>query len=353
MAIKQPLVSVIFPCYNAEKYIHSAIASILRQSYTHLEIIMIDDGSEDSTLQIIQEYISRDKRIRLLRNETNLGLIQTLNKGITSATGEYIARMDADDECSYDRIEKIIYEFQRRPSVSVISAGYYMMNLNGRIFQRCRPKAYHTQALKFVSLFSTPAVHACAVFKAEAIKNNLYDEDYLHSEDYEIFSRLLYLNYEVYNIDEPLYKIRVNPDSVSYKYEQTQIKTHTLISSSNIKKYFGIILVPQVHKITVNRITFEVTVGQIKEAFREIAALKEMFLKNNICSTYEKKEINDFLLEQRMDILFQSYKHAKSKQAVLFLIFVNISIFFHKRSFNYFLSKIQSKTVASGRVDPV
>lgn len=345
MTLTRPLVSVIMPCYNAADFIHAALNSILKQDYPNLEILLIDDGSADHTLAIIKEYAQKDARIKYLINENNMGLIRTLNRGIAACTGAYIARMDADDECDPERITKIINEFQRRPGVSIVSAGYYLMNLKGKLIQQCRPKAYHTQALKFVSLFSTPVVHACAVFKAEVLKENLYDERYLHSEDYEIFSRLLFLNYEAFNLDEPLYSIRINPESVSFKYEQVQVNTHTAISASNIKKYFGIILDPQIHKITVNRITFEITSGQVKKAFNEIIKLKKEFLKSNICSVYEKNEIDNFLLEQKMDILFQSYKRAANKLAILVLIILSIRIFLNRRSFNYFLSKIQSKMV--------
>src|SRR5690242_9188533 len=99
-----PLVSVIIPCFNAEKFVEDAVHSIMQQSYPNLEIIAIDDCSTDSTLNALKKLCAEDARIKLLMNEKNLGLVSTLNKGINSAEGKYIARMDADDISHVNRI---------------------------------------------------------------------------------------------------------------------------------------------------------------------------------------------------------------------------------------------------------
>ena len=90
-----PLVTVLMPVYNAEKYLSAAIESILMQTYKDYEFLIINDGSTDCSEHIIKDYQSKDSRIRYVKNETNLKLIETLNKGIKKATGEYIVRMDA------------------------------------------------------------------------------------------------------------------------------------------------------------------------------------------------------------------------------------------------------------------
>ena len=111
----EALVSVIIPCYNAEIYIEAALMSILQQSYHHLEVIVINDGSTDKSAEILLQFAQQDLRVRYIENEKNLGLIATLNKGIQLAQGKYIARMDADDIALPDRIEKQVetaYAFQ-------------------------------------------------------------------------------------------------------------------------------------------------------------------------------------------------------------------------------------------------
>src|SRR6476659_5468798 len=99
-----PLVSVVFPFYNEEKYIAAAIESIVNQSYKNLEIVMINDGSTDRTPEIVNSYAKKDSRIKLINIPVNRGLINSLNTGIAAATGEYIARMDADDISALNRI---------------------------------------------------------------------------------------------------------------------------------------------------------------------------------------------------------------------------------------------------------
>jgi glycosyltransferase involved in cell wall biosynthesis len=99
-----PQISVIMPVYNAELYLYEAIESILQQSFGNFELLLINDGSTDSSLQIIQQI--KDNRIRILNNDYNMGLIYSLNWGIAEARGKYIARMDADDICLPDRFKK-------------------------------------------------------------------------------------------------------------------------------------------------------------------------------------------------------------------------------------------------------
>ena len=106
-----PKISVVMPAYNAEKYIGESIDSILNQTYGDFEFIIINDGSRDSTKEIILSY--SDNRIVYLENEINSGIVVTLNKGLKYATGEYIARMDADDIAVAERLEKQI-EFMEK-----------------------------------------------------------------------------------------------------------------------------------------------------------------------------------------------------------------------------------------------
>ena len=102
----EKLVSVIIPCYNAEKYLRESVESIINQSYPNLEIICIDDCSTDSTLAILEELASRDARVKVLHNSRNMKIASSLNRGLEYSTGEYIARMDADDIALPKRIEK-------------------------------------------------------------------------------------------------------------------------------------------------------------------------------------------------------------------------------------------------------
>lgn len=120
---ESPLISVILPVYNGENYLDKAIESILKQTYTNFELIIINDGSFDNTENIILSY--NDKRIRYIKNEKNLKLIKTLNKGISLAKGLYISRMDADDIAIENLFQKQIETFTKDDTVDIVNNSIY------------------------------------------------------------------------------------------------------------------------------------------------------------------------------------------------------------------------------------
>lgn len=116
--MQKPLFSVLMPVYNGEKYLREAIDSILEQTLTDFEFLIIDDGSKDNSVQIINSY--NDPRIRLVKNETNLGISKTLNRGIEMASAEFIARMDADDISYPARLQKQYDYLIKHPRVLTV-----------------------------------------------------------------------------------------------------------------------------------------------------------------------------------------------------------------------------------------
>ena len=124
--MNSPLVSIITPAYNAEKYIKTAIDSIINQSYINWELIVIDDASRDNTWKIVQKYYKTDARIKILRNRTNLNVSRCLNLAISYSRGKYIARMDADDWSFPNRIKEQV-TFMENDSNIVASGGAMMV----------------------------------------------------------------------------------------------------------------------------------------------------------------------------------------------------------------------------------
>lgn len=341
-----PLVSVLIPCYNAERFLQKALDSIIGQAYTNLEIIVIDDGSTDNTSNILHRYATKDSRVKFYKNHENRKLIYTLNRGIEIASGKYLARMDSDDIAAKDRIEKLVHALEHNPNIDIISSASFLMNVKGRVINKAIPKAICPKALKFVSFFSTPLLHPAMMVKTEIIKKHLFNYEFIHSEDFELFSRLIHLGYQAFNIDDFLLYYRINPYSVSNKYERIQINSHTRISMMNIENYFGYSPEYFLHKVIINRIGFDVSLSLIKRAFKTLVDLKKEFVEREDCDEKEKKEIDLFLNEQRIDIIFQSIKHTAFYKVLplLFFLIVNIEYFISKRGFKYVLSKIGSKT---------
>ncbi len=343
-------ISVLIPCYNAGKYMHEAVDSILNQTYRNLEVLLIDDGSSDNTKQILIDYAARDGRIVPVFNETNLGLIRTLNKGVKLATGTFIARMDADDVSAHNRIEVILNAFLNNPDMDVISAGYRFLTTKGVIERRAYPKATLSKALRFVSFFCTPVNHPCVMVRAEIFKDNPFDEKYIHSEDYELFSRLLSKGYKFSNLNESLYFLRMNPESVSNRFEQLQISTHMRISVMNIDYYFGKEFDFFLHKVIVNRISFDVSFELLATSLVTLQSLRDDYIRIEKADEAEIAEIDDFLIEQKIDIYLQTLKYAKwvRKPLIMLKIVANINIFLSKRGMRYF--KLKFTRPFSGRL---
>ncbi len=125
------LVSVIIPVYNVEKFAEQAIVSIIKQTYKHLEIIVIDDGSSDNTYKIVADLATQDPRIRLYKNERNLKIVKTLNRALSLAQGEYIARMDGDDISALDRIEKQVAFLESNPDYELVGCSMILIDESG------------------------------------------------------------------------------------------------------------------------------------------------------------------------------------------------------------------------------
>ena len=136
-----PRVSVLMPAYNSEKYLGEAIDSILNQTFTDFEFIIINDGSKDNTAKIVEEYAKKDKRIRFIDNKKNQGIVGVLNEGIDLCRGKYIARMDSDDISLPTRFEKEIEYMEEHPECGVLGTWYEIFGkLNGPVQQPERIK---------------------------------------------------------------------------------------------------------------------------------------------------------------------------------------------------------------------
>lgn len=156
-----PLVSVIIPCYNAEKYIEQAVHSIIKQTYKNLEIIVTDDCSTDKTFEILQRLAKEDSRIKLYKNETNLKIVKTLNNQISQVNGKYIARMDADDISLPKRIEKQVEFLENHTDYGFCGTNAYHIDENGKtIGKSVLPETFEDNKffLKFYSTFYHPTV---------------------------------------------------------------------------------------------------------------------------------------------------------------------------------------------------
>ncbi|ABY46368.1 MULTISPECIES: glycosyltransferase family 2 protein [Bacillus] len=205
-----PKITVLMPVYNGEKYLRESVDSILNQTFTNFELLIINDGSTDSSMEILNSY--NDARIRIVTNEENLRLIKTLNKGIDLATGEYIARMDCDDIADPKRLEIQLQYMEKHPDVAVCGTGVKVIDQNRKPWQISGSPDLIRNCLYVRSCM----IHPSVMMRTEFLKENniYYDLNYLHAEDYELFQRLSE-KYKVVNLEEPLLNYRWSETSVS------------------------------------------------------------------------------------------------------------------------------------------
>jgi glycosyltransferase involved in cell wall biosynthesis len=215
------MVSVLMPVYNGERYLREAIDSILKQTYTVFEFLIINDGSTDKSVDIIQSY--SDPRIRLLHNEGNLKLITTLNRGLELAQGKYIARMDCDDISLPERLKEQVEFMEKNEHIGVCGTWVKTLILGLSLSVR-----YPTEPeeIKAQMLFRTAIAHPTVMMRTSLVKQYRlqYSSKYLHAEDYELWSRCSLL-FPLANIPKFLLKYRIHHGGVSQKQRDTQNQT--------------------------------------------------------------------------------------------------------------------------------
>jgi len=215
MKERNPFISVVMPVYNGEKYLDEAIQSILTQTYEDFEFIIINDGSTDSSLEIIEKYKNQDERIILISRE-NRGLIASLNEGIEKARGQYIARMDADDISLPTRFEKQLKQMIVQ-NADFCGCNFIVIDEDGNSLLS-RVMSTSKNLNRVILARSTPFAHGSVLMKKSFLnKNNLMygDTKYDKAEDYALWIQSIEKNAVIINVDDFLFKYRDIGESLS------------------------------------------------------------------------------------------------------------------------------------------
>ena len=215
------------PCYNAEKFIQRSIDSVLSQSYSELELVIVDDGSTDSTAKIINSY--QDSRIKIISLESNLGIVKALNIGLDACRGTYIARMDADDICLEDRLAKQSYYLDNNAEVVAVGSSVINFNEAGQQVEINYPTD-HSSILLNLLLFERNICHPSVMFRANVIEKGIkYKEQYTLCEDYDLWFQLSRIG-KLANIERPLLKYFRGGSQSSIKQKELMLqKTRKLL----------------------------------------------------------------------------------------------------------------------------
>lgn len=209
-------VSVIMPVYNAERYVASAIESILNQTFTDFEFIIINDGSSYSTAEIVKCY--NDERIVFINNSENQGIVKVLNQGLALCKGMYIARMDSDDISLPQRFEKQVAYLDSHPDVGIL--GTSMIAFSENHAEKVLKKKHVTY---LDTILCCPIVHPSVMMRKSVIEehNLLYRPEYKHAEDYDLWARAVRYT-KIENLPDILLKYRYHDSNISIVYNSEQ-----------------------------------------------------------------------------------------------------------------------------------
>lgn len=223
-----PKISVIMGIYNSNKrdMVLLSINSILKQSFEDFEFIICDDGSTDGTFQLISKLSESDSRIRIIRNEKNMGLAYSLNHCLKESKGEYIARMDADDYSRPDRLKRQVEFLEQHSEYVMVGSWADLFDDSGIWGQKKVPEKPGKEDF----LFTSPFIHACIMIRNNAIKElNGYcvSKETLRAEDYDLWMRIYARGYRGYNFQNSLFCVREDNDTFrrrSYKFRFDEAK---------------------------------------------------------------------------------------------------------------------------------
>jgi glycosyltransferase involved in cell wall biosynthesis len=218
-----PTITVLMSCYNAASWLNEAINSILHQTFKDFEFIIIDDGSNDETMDIIQGFAKQDKRIVII-TKPNTGLADSLNVGIQKARGEWIARLDADDICEDSRLEKQLILGKSNPKLVFIGSGLTEIDQNGNPLSVYKYPSHHASLIRNLRIKQKFPPHSSAFFRTKVVcAIGGYRKRIHRAQDLDLWLRLSEVG-ELASIKEPLVRIRKHPDQISHDdYGRRQI----------------------------------------------------------------------------------------------------------------------------------
>ena len=233
--VSTPLVSVVLPVYNGEKHLANSINSILEQTFGDFELIIIDDGSTDSSPMILKEYERRDPRVILILRE-NRGLVTTLNDAIDIVRGKWIARMDQDDIALPYRLER---QLEWLSITGADISGSWVQRFGSS--DKRQIKLHQTdEAIKMEILFSSPFAHPAVMMRTNLVKNLRYDLAFEKAEDYDLWERAAVAGWKMTNVQEVLLLYRVHPTQISSKTAASQLEVSLRIQRRYWEHIFNI-----------------------------------------------------------------------------------------------------------------
>lgn len=339
-----PQVSVILPVYNTEKYIAEAVRSILNQTFSDFELLVINDASTDKTLDVLSQFV--DPRIKIISNDVNLKVVKTLNKGLRLAKGRFIARMDADDIAHPKRFEKQLLYFKQHPEIDIINTWVQTFGSENNVLRA----ATNHELIKARLLFLNPITHPAVMFRRDAFtKNNLcYNEEFVNAEDYGLWVAAID-KIKFAAIPELLFKYRVHDNNVSVLKSSNQ----SILDKMHYKIYSAFFEKLGIGEVTNDELLMHRNLGLSKlddidfKSFKNyILWLKRIMLANNRSGYLDRTALSSVVLSY---IFFLVRKMAFGRSAVIFTWKSFRPLIAKWHLFHYLFSRIQNRLITVKR----
>lgn len=274
--MNNPKISVLMPVYNAEKFLNESIDSILNQTYKDFEFLIINDASTDNSKEIILSY--KDPRIRYFENKKNLGVAKTLNRGLRLAKGKYVARMDADDIASLQRLQ-LQHEIlnQQENKLAVVASYYDIIDENGNHLY-AQKNASTPEEIYYTLYFNNCLGHPTVMINKKIIKAfNGYNEQQ-EAEDYDLWLRLA-SRYKFRKIKKSLLKLRIHPKSRIGSFGNYINKSAFLLARNNLSSIFNQPINIKTAKILTNYQENKPSSNEIKLAIQALRKINKWIIQ--------------------------------------------------------------------------
>ena len=318
---KRPKVSVVMAIRNEEEYGPAAIRSILDQSFTDFEFIIIDDASTDSTPQMLQSFARQDDRIQILTNEQNLTVPRSANLGLKIARGEYIARMDADDYSYPHRFADQVAFLDANPDHIIVGGGIEHIDADGKVL-RTFDRGSDWWEFEWVSFFRPPLAQPSAMFRTDAVRKHrlYYDNEFDRAADFEYWQRILQFG-KGCELPGIFIQYRLHNRNVSIVFSDKQHDSARRAGKKNAKLRFPDIPPEQIDTLFgflhATRAEF-----RLKQAIHTVERMQSAFVTRNSLSTEQNRDLQRKTAKLFLNTVLQHryYKNPGLAPTVLALI---------------------------------
>ncbi|MDR3606945.1 MAG: glycosyltransferase family 2 protein [Oligoflexia bacterium] len=290
-----PEVTVLMPVYNGEKFLKTAIESILKQTFSNFELLIIDNGSTDRSSEIIQAY--HDRRIRIIQNDKNIGLIETLNTGIKLARGEYIARLNADDFSSCDRLEQQVDVLRKNKDCVMATCMTETVGEGGMRLSKDKlsftPESYY-----FNLHFRNCICHSSVMYRKNAVSEaGEYNRDDLHSRGYSLWCRLSEIG-KIIQVQKTLVSRRQASDEIAATKDSEQSEIAFSTTQLRLSSALGKEIDRKTTEAATSAVRIESINSELTEIFAHIFPEICAAIWRNAPAFYRKRKLKKYIQEE-------------------------------------------------------